>query len=120
MSATMIRGLLAVGIAAVGVLGLVGPGQETGAASSGAPGTATTVYVAPDGSETGSGSVADPYATFQQAVDALGPDGGRVLARGGTYQDQRILLQAPAPRHDRGVPGRAAGARRLGAGSPRR
>ena len=93
MSATMIRGLLAVGIAGVGVLGLIGPGNEAGEASFGAPGTANTIYVAPDGSDTGSGSVDDPYASFQQAVDALGPDGGTVLARGGTYQDQRILLQ---------------------------
>lgn len=51
------------------------------------------VYVAPDGSDAGAGTIADPYATFQHAVDGLGADGGTVVARGGTYAGQRLVLR---------------------------
>jgi hypothetical protein len=51
------------------------------------------LYVAPDGSDAGTGSESDPFATFQHAVDQLGDEGGTVLARGGTYAGQRLLLR---------------------------
>ncbi len=52
-----------------------------------------TVYVDPSGSDAGAGTMADPYETFQHAVDGLGPSGGTVIARGGTYPGQRLILR---------------------------
>lgn len=80
--------LLAAGVAAVV---LVAPGPSSSAAP--ARSAAETVYVAPGGSDSGAGTVDAPYATFQHAVDALGPSGGTVVARGGTYAGQRLVLR---------------------------
>lgn len=46
--------------------------------------TGSTYYLAPDGSDTGSGSIDDPWATFMHASTRLDP-GDTLLARGGRY-----------------------------------
>ncbi|MFD6425346.1 sigma-70 family RNA polymerase sigma factor [Streptomyces sp. NPDC060198] len=46
---------------------------------------ALSLYVAPDGSDGGDGSLAHPFATLGKAVGLVRP-GGTVLMRGGTYR----------------------------------
>lgn len=46
-----------------------------------------TYYLAPDGSDAGTGSIDDPWATFIHASTRLGP-GDTLLARGGRYVGQ--------------------------------
>jgi hypothetical protein len=52
--------------------------------------SASTVYVAPNGSDAAAGTLAAPFATIQHAIDAL-PGGGTVVVRGGSYA-QRVSL----------------------------
>lgn len=47
----------------------------------------STYYLAPDGSDGGTGSIDDPWATFIHASTRLGP-GDTLLARGGRYMGQ--------------------------------
>ena len=47
---------------------------------------AKTIYVAPDGKETNSGSVDAPFKSIQQAVNAA-LQGDTVIVRGGTYRE---------------------------------
>ncbi len=49
--------------------------------------TGTTYYLAPDGSDAGTGSIDDPWATMLHAADALEP-GDALIARGGRYVGQ--------------------------------
>lgn len=59
-----------------------------GAALSPTPGNdvaALELYVAPDGSDDGDGSLAHPFATLGKAVARVRP-GGTILLRGGTYR----------------------------------
>ncbi|MGW2836638.1 sigma-70 family RNA polymerase sigma factor [Streptomyces sp. NPDC001493] len=53
--------------------------------SSGNDVAALSLYVAPDGSDSGDGSLAHPFATLGKAVGLVKP-GGTVLMRGGTYR----------------------------------
>ncbi|MCX5402056.1 sigma-70 family RNA polymerase sigma factor [Streptomyces sp. NBC_00102] len=55
------------------------------APSSGNDVTALTLYVAPDGSDGGDGSLSRPLATLGKAVGLVRP-GGTILMRGGTYR----------------------------------
>lgn len=82
------------------ICGLIFPSSAVASSATPTPPSAwahnagmTTLYVAPEGSDAGSGSKADPFATFQRAIDELGKSGGTVLARGGTYHDQRFVLR---------------------------
>jgi hypothetical protein len=57
---------------------------------------ATTLYVAPNGSDTAAGTAAAPLRTPQVAVDRLGRSGGTVRLAGGRYARQRIVLNRRA------------------------
>ena len=72
-------------LAFAAVLTVVGVSAPVHAAS------AATVYVAPSGSDSASGTLAAPFATIQHAVAALPSGGGTVVVRGGTYA-QRFSL----------------------------
>src|SRR5699024_12035244 len=52
-----------------------------------------TLVVAPDGDDSAAGSLDDPFATVQHAVDLAGP-GDVISVRGGTYvlDDQNITI----------------------------
>jgi parallel beta-helix repeat protein len=54
-----------------------------------APGLAGTFYVATNGNDSNGGSVAQPWATLQHAVDAIKP-GDTILVESGTYAGCRI------------------------------
>jgi len=54
-----------------------------------APAMAGTFYVATNGSDSGPGTAAQPWATLQHAVDNIGP-GDTVLVESGTYAGCRI------------------------------
>lgn len=91
-----VAGLVAGLVTGLTAAALVVPGSSSAAApaSTMAPDDAgTTVHVAPTGSDAATGTFAAPYATFQHAVDRLGPEGGTVVARGGTYTGQRLVLR---------------------------
>jgi hypothetical protein len=77
----------AVGLAAlgIGVFGVVSPAPATADA---AP---HVLVVSPHGSNDNAGTAAAPLHTIQVAVRRLGPGGGRVELRGGTYH-QRVHL----------------------------
>lgn len=47
--------------------------------------TAADIYLAPDGSDAGDGTLAHPYATLGKAVSAVRP-GATIALRGGTYR----------------------------------
>ncbi len=49
----------------------------------------TEFYVAPNGNDAASGSIDDPWATFEHAVDQLSP-GGTLFVRQGTYRERLI------------------------------
>ncbi|WP_435093208.1 right-handed parallel beta-helix repeat-containing protein [Clavibacter michiganensis] len=53
------------------------------------------VFVAPNGSNGGSGSKSSPYATIQKAVDAA-PAGRTVVVRAGTYHESVVMPQGKA------------------------
>lgn len=57
---------------------------SSAAPSAGNDATATSLYVAPDGSDEGDGTLAHPFATLGPAVARVRP-GGTILLRGGTY-----------------------------------
>ena len=63
----------------------------------------TTFYVAPGGSDSNPGTLAQPWATLQHAGETAAP-GDTVLVRGGTYAEGEIWLRA-----DYGHCGSAAG-----------
>ena len=75
--------------------------------------------VAPDGSDTAPGTLAQPLRTIQRAVDLAVP-GDTIAVRGGTYAlTDNITIttsrhRVPAP-HPRRLPGRAGGDRRRAA-----
>src|SRR5215510_14179484 len=54
-----------------------------------APAVAGTFYVATNGSDSGPGSAAQPWASLQHAVDAIKP-GDTILVQSGTYAGCRI------------------------------
>ncbi len=85
----LLLSLIAVGAGVLGVDAPSGPGPAP--AVDVAP--PTTVYVAPDGSDSGRGGRAEPFGTFSHALDVLGSEGGTVMARGGSYPRQRIVLR---------------------------
>jgi hypothetical protein len=60
-----------------------------------APAPSATVYVAPSGSDSSTGTFAAPFATIQHAIGALPTGGGTVVVRGGTYA-QRVSLHHAA------------------------
>ena len=64
-----------------------------GSTSYGVP--ADAVFVAPTGSNAGSGSKSAPYATIQKAVDAA-PAGRTVVVRAGTYHESVVMPQGKA------------------------
>ncbi|MGJ1645358.1 right-handed parallel beta-helix repeat-containing protein [Clavibacter sepedonicus] len=64
-----------------------------GSTSYGVPSDA--VYVAPTGSNGGSGSKSSPYATIQKAVDAA-PAGRTIVVRAGTYHESVVMPQGKA------------------------
>ncbi|CCE74734.1 right-handed parallel beta-helix repeat-containing protein [Clavibacter nebraskensis] len=64
-----------------------------GSTSYGVPSDA--VFVAPTGSNGGSGSKSSPYATIQKAVDAA-PAGRTVVVRAGTYHESVVMPQGKA------------------------
>ncbi len=51
------------------------------------PISGTSYYLSPDGSDSGSGSIDDPWATMHHASEFLEP-GDALIARGGRYVDQ--------------------------------
>ncbi|MBF4620715.1 right-handed parallel beta-helix repeat-containing protein [Clavibacter sp. VKM Ac-2542] len=53
------------------------------------------VFVAPNGSNGGSGSKSSPYATIQKAVDAA-PAGRTVVVRAGSYHESVVMPQGKA------------------------
>ncbi|WP_405811605.1 sigma-70 family RNA polymerase sigma factor [Streptomyces sp. NBC_01520] len=73
----------------------------TAASSGGAIGvTRADIYLAPDGSDSGDGSRARPYATLGKAVSVVRP-GQTIAMRGGTYRpDQGVAITTD------GTPGR--------------
>ncbi len=54
---------------------------------------ATDYYVAPNGSNSNSGTLAQPFATIQQAANAAQP-GDNVYIRGGTYRESVTLAHS--------------------------
>src|SRR4028118_1183696 len=60
--------------------------QQPAAQPPAAGAKAKTIYVAPDGKETNSGSVNAPFKTIQQAVN-LALQGDAIIVRGGTYRE---------------------------------
>ncbi len=58
--------------------------------------TLNTVYVAPDGSDSGSGTYRAPFRTLERALaDALGKGGAQILLFGGTYRlDSALTISA--------------------------
>lgn len=52
--------------------------------------TGTIKYIAPNGSDSNSGSVTSPYLTISKALSTLGTN-GTIVVRGGTYRDQRNI-----------------------------
>ncbi|RII85223.1 DUF1565 domain-containing protein, partial [Clavibacter michiganensis subsp. insidiosus] len=71
-----------------------GPGSApVGSSSYGVPSDA--VFVAPTGSNGGSGSKSSPYATIQKAVDAA-PAGRTVVVRAGSYHESVVMPQGKA------------------------
>ncbi|GJF34332.1 hypothetical protein KNE206_70320 [Kitasatospora sp. NE20-6] len=62
-----------------------GPSPSAAAPQRGSGVTVADLYVAPDGSDSGDGSLAHPYATLGKAVSAVRP-GGTIALRGGTYR----------------------------------
>ncbi len=92
----LVRVVLTVDVVAALVVGSGGASwsDEGGrSTSTRADAQAPSVYVATGGSDTGAGTLFDPYATFQHAVEQLGAVGGTVVARGGTYAGQRLVMQ---------------------------
>jgi hypothetical protein len=81
------RAAIIAGTAAV-LLGVPGTGAQAGVPA----GHGKTLYVAPHGSDTASGSADAPLRTPQAAVDRLGRAGGTVQFAGGRYARQRIVL----------------------------
>ncbi|PPF50007.1 sortase [Clavibacter michiganensis] len=64
-----------------------------GSTSYGVPSDA--VFVAPNGSNGGSGSKSSPYATIQKAVDSAAP-GRTVVVRAGSYHESVVMPQGKA------------------------
>lgn len=66
----------------------------------------STHYVAPNGSDSGSGTASDPWRTLQKAVDSMSA-GDVVLVRSGTYAGARIESsgRADAPKVIKAAPG---------------
>ena len=66
---------------------------SAGASDEVAPDLEPTLVVAPDGDDSAAGSLDDPFATVQHAVDLAGP-GDVISIRGGTYalDDQNITI----------------------------
>ena len=66
---------------------------SVGASEEVAPDLEPTLVVAPDGDDSAAGSLDDPFATVQHAVDLAGP-GDVISVRGGTYalDDQNITI----------------------------
>ena len=62
-------------LAVTAALTVAGPGAAL---------AATTIYVAPGGSDSNPGTLSAPLATIQKAVDTV-PAGGAISVRGGTY-----------------------------------
>ena len=62
------------------------------AAAHGAATVTCTLYAAPNGSDTGSGSPTSPFATVGKLVDTLGP-GQTGCLRGGTYTQNEVAFR---------------------------
>src|SRR4028119_1700125 len=73
--------------------------QQPAAQPAAAGAKAKTIYVAPGGKETNSGSANAPFKTIQQAVNAA-LQGDAIIVRGGTYRETVTTSRsgtAPAP-----------------------
>ncbi|RKE23031.1 sigma-70 family RNA polymerase sigma factor [Streptomyces sp. TLI_171] len=70
--------------------------------SSAAPSALDAVYVSPDGSDEGDGSLARPFATLGRAAGAVRP-GGTVALRGGTYRLTEPVVLAASGAADRRI-----------------
>ncbi len=63
------------------------------ASLSASPGIAAEYFIAPGGSNAGSGAIGSPWATFDYAIDQIDP-GDTLYVRGGTYAlDTRIQIR---------------------------